>query len=182
MYMSSQLKFKEQSRKNISDVFDSDENGDIHLKGRKLLFEHFTHDQINSHLRQLQEYAKKQSLHIKGYVTIAIYKGNDLSFENIKVSLKTLTSADTNVKVMSKNPDAVPKKAMKTLEEKIALVKKFYHEKGRLPSPNDVYETERIGTFLQKMKADTEVYAGIIKATVRRSPPAATSEQANDEE
>lgn len=162
IYLSTQLKFKESGAKDINGVFRTDSSGNIILKNKNLYYEHFTKEQVMNHIQALQNYAKTNKLHITGYATVAIFQGNSINYQNLKVSLKKVTEIVTDVKISSKSTSGTTKKAKKTNDEKIELIRRFFTENKRLPNPSEMYEDEKIGAFVQKMKEEKALYDKIM--------------------
>ena len=88
IYITSNLKFKEEQACECSEIFSSNESGIITIKGKNLLFTQFTEDQINSQIETLQEYSIENGLHMNGTITLGVFNEEDqsISYQLMKIT------------------------------------------------------------------------------------------------
>ena len=155
--MQSGLRFKEEGSRACTDIFMSDEAGNISIIGRNLLFTTFTREEISAHINDLQAYAKGNGLHLSGAVVIATYN-EELEFKCIHVSNSNTKEDEVDTKVSTSKTDKPKKKKSLSVDQKLALIKEFYREKGSFPKPGDSYRDFKIGVFWANREKNKDVY------------------------
>lgn len=155
-YLQSQLKFREgEKAKIVSDVFRSNENV-ISIQSHSQFTMLFSKTEIREHLEALQVFSQSNKYHLSGFVTVGYYHGTDIKYINIKVTNKNITETDTFVKILTRKTEVVEKKKPLSVDDKIELIKKFYHANGRLPDPTEEIEGCKIGKFIEKLEKDSD--------------------------
>lgn len=155
--MQSGLRFKEEGARTCSDVFMSDKDGNINIIGKNLMFTIFTAEDVNRHITELQTYAKTNKLHLSGGIVVARYD-DGIDYKVIHISNTTAKEDDVDAKVQTAKTEKPKKKKTLTADEKLALIKDFYHEKGSFPKPNDVHKGFKIGTFWANLEKNKDTY------------------------
>ena len=166
IYITSNLKFKEEQACECSEVFSSNESGIITIKGKNLLFTQFTEDQINSQIETLQEYSIENGLHMNGTITLGIFNKEDqsISYQLLKITNKKIQPTDTSIKITnSKGSNDKPKKKPLTMDQKITYIKNFYHEHEKMPNSADTYNGYKIGTFWGTLQKNNDLCTKIKK-------------------
>lgn len=167
IYITSNLKFKEEQACECSEIFSSNESGIITIKGKNLLFTQFTEDQINSQIETLQEYSIENGLHMSGTITLGVFNEEDqsISYQLMKITNKKIQPTDTSIKISNSKGSSndKPKKKPLTMDQKIAYVKKFYHEHKNFPNSADTYNGYKIGTFWGTLQKNNDLCTKIKK-------------------
>ena len=172
-YIQSQLKFKEQGVRNINSVFRSYNSGNIYLYGDNCYNHLYTHDEIMQHIGELQTYARMNNLHISGNLIVAQRGRNDISYEQIKVSLRNARVLPCAIKITAKTRETERKTPL-TIEEKVALVLQYYAENDRLPTTEVVYNDFNLGKWFNDVHTQHSLYDSILHSV--------GAEESDDEE
>lgn len=165
IYLSANLKFKEQQAENCNEIFASDKNGIIYIQGKNLLFTKFSKEQIDSHIKSLQDFSIENKLHLNGSLIIAKFD-KKVKFECFKITNKSVKNLEPNIKITngkSNSDGSKEKKKPLTIEEKISYIKKFYNENNKFPSQSDTVNGFKIGTFWNGVKKNNDICIKIKK-------------------
>ena len=160
VYMKSGLRFKEPGARICTDVFSSDENGNIGLIGKSELFTIFTTEELNQHINDLQSFSKTNKLHLSGSLIIAIYN-EGVAYKTIRVSNSNVKEDDVEAKIGTQAIDKPQKKKTLSMDEKVAYVKDFYREHGSWPKPSDEHKGFKIGTFWANLCKNSSLHERI---------------------
>lgn len=167
IYITSNLKFKEEQACECSEIFSSNESGIITIKGKNLLFTQFTEDQINSQIETLQEYSIENGFHMNGTITIGVFNEEDqsISYQLLKITNKKIQPTDTSIKISNSKGSSndKPKKKSLTMDQKILYVKKFYQDNNKFPNTADTYNGYKIGTFWGTLQKNNDLCTKIKK-------------------
>ena len=98
LYMQSNVRFKEEGSRVCTDIFSSDEAGNIIITGKNLMFTKFSTEEINNHILELQNYSKTNKLHLSGALILATYD-TGVDFKCIQISNSTAKEADISAKI-----------------------------------------------------------------------------------
>ena len=162
LYMQSNVRFKEEVSRVCTDIFSSDEAGNILITGKNLMFTKFTMEEINQHIIDLQAYAKNNKLHLSGAFVIAKYE-TGIEFKCIQVSNTTAKEADVSAKITTSKTEKAKKKQSLNQDQKLALIKAYYHENESFPTSSTVYKGVKIGTFWTNLEKNKNTYERVKK-------------------
>lgn len=164
IYFSSNLKCAEIRPGELTTTFILHDDGTIQIK--PILFDHFTEEQINLQVEELQAYVVEQKGKLSGNFTIAIETEHGPEFKIIKLTNKKKTEIDATARVISKPiKEETERKRQPSIAEKLRLVIDFIKENERTPSADEYYKEVKIGTFWIKLQQDKDMFDQVARET-----------------
>lgn len=94
-----------------------------------------------------------QSFSIKNKNTISlkiIVRRNDEKFINYIVKNKKIEQHECDINIMQKNPKTDKKKTL-NFDEQLSLFEEYYKIHHKIPEPNEIYKSFKVGVFYMKI-------------------------------
>ena len=164
IYFASNLKCVDIRPGELTTTFRLHDDGSIEIV--PILFDHFSEEQINLQIEELQEYIREQKGKLTGNLTIAIETDHGPEFKIIKLTNKKKTEVDATARVISKPiREETERKRQPSNAEKLRLVIDFIKENERTPSADEYYREVKIGTFWIKLQQDKDMFDQVARET-----------------
>lgn len=164
VYVASALKCGELRPGELTTTFKLHDDGVIEIV--PLLFDHFSEEQINLQIEELQAYVREQKGKLSGNLTLAVQTDHGPDYKIIKLSNKKKTEVDATARVISKPvKEESERKRQPSNAEKLRLVIDFIKENERTPSADEYYKEVKIGTFWVKLQQDKEMFDQVARET-----------------
>ena len=124
VYFASNIKINDVRPGQLTDTFYLNDDGTVRIV--PLIFDHYSMEQIQLQVQELQAYVKEQKGKITGNFSIAIETDHGPEYKIIKLSNKKMTELDATARVISKPiKEEGEKKRQPSSAEKLRLVIDF---------------------------------------------------------